>query len=431
MPTPVQCSRPTIDVVTNGIRVRSRRGAACLVLLMVAACASDDSPSVGRGSLPPQDGTFDKQWSARLGGEVVNVVTADSEIYVAVERDKALEVAAVDLVDGAFRWTATLADSGSWAVEWNLATTSAGVMTSYVDDAGNGHLVLLDRSSGSEVWDTRLEDSAYELWGEVADGIGGLMTGEESAAFVDLQTGALSTNVEPEGIDGVVDGQLVVQDGSTLRVGIDPFDLSAKVTEIQLSSIAPVHAWTKTDKLLVLGAVDGTVSAFVDGEPRWSIDVDLPDVKDLRAVGDHVLGVISSSESPDGYRSEYFWFDERGASPLGGVPAGFEHADGGLLGDTAVVVGSIGPAGVLLAFDQSGTTELGTFDGAGAEPTDILGQYIALGDGAEFRILALDGLNEVARVQKPPPRPFMTHSLFRIGDDYLVTADADEVTLYR
>ena len=314
MPTPVQFSRPTNDVVTNGIRMRSRRGAACLVLLMAAACASDDSPSVGRGSLPPQDGTFDKQWSARLGGEVVNVVTADSEIYVAVERDKALEVAAVDLVDGAFRWTATLADSGSWAVEWNLATTSAGAMTSYVDDAGNAHLVLLDRSSGSEVWDTRLEGAAYELWGEVADGVGGLMTGEETAAFVDLQTGALSTKLEPEDTDGVVDGQLVVQNGATLRIGIDPFDPSGKEMKIPLRGSAPNKAWTKTDKLLILGAADGTVSAFVDGEPRWSIDVDLPDIQDVRAVGDHVLGVTSSSKSPEGRWSQFLTTRRRAAN---------------------------------------------------------------------------------------------------------------------
>ena len=162
---------------------------------------------MANGSLPLQDGTFDKQWSAQLGGEVTNMVLADSEIYVAVERGTALDVAAVDLVEGTVRWTVTLTDAGEWSHDFNLAVTTVGLMTSYENDGG-GHLVLLDRSSGREMWDTPIEHNAYDLFGEIADGVGAIQTSEDSNEIVNLQTGALSTNFE---FSFVVDDKIVAR----------------------------------------------------------------------------------------------------------------------------------------------------------------------------------------------------------------------------
>jgi outer membrane protein assembly factor BamB len=466
---------------------RRRRRSACFALALLAACSADDSaddstgsppPSeattgqttapaetnpevvpvesqppqsttgettapaetnpevVPVGSLPLQDGTFDAQWSTAVGGEVVNVMLGESEIYVAVERGTALDIAAVDILDGVVRWTVTLAEPGEWSPHFNLAVTAPGVMTSFEDSAG-GHLVLLDRSSGRELWDTSIEHSAYDLFGEVVDGIGAIATTENSSEIVNLRTGDFMST---PGYSFALDNRLVQQDGAVLRIGIDPLDPSANVTEIQLDSPAAVVDAITADPLLILGADDGTVSGLVDGVRVWNVSIDAPQIYDFHATHD-VLTVTTYDPDTREYDWQYLRFDETGADPIAGVPADFRPAAADVYADTAILAGTIDATsgdssgeindGVVLAFDPAGVTTLGTFEVPAFAPLEILGDYVVVGvTDEELRVLALDGFGEVARITQPPPEPFEISGLTRFGDDYLVITDGDQLTLY-
>jgi hypothetical protein len=203
-----------------------------------------------------------------------------------------------------------------------------------------------------------------------------------------------------------------------------------------------VQAALRVESMWVTVTGDTTIAGLVDGTRRWEITVGSFPINDIRAVG-KLLVVRSYDDVAVDDRWHYVRFDADGATELDGVATGFRPAAAEQKGDSTVVLGRIdvrpgGSAGAvheaaLVEFGATGTRTLGSFDVPAFAPLDILGRYVLAGGPADMlRILSIDSLKEVARVEPPPIEPFeLPGSNFAVGDDYLVFATDGEVSLWR
>jgi hypothetical protein len=177
-------------------------------------------------------------------------------------------------------------------------------------------------------------------------------------------------------------------------------------------------------------------------DSQWStkLGIDAPQIYDFHVTND-VLTVTTYDPATREFDWQYLRFDESGAKTVDGVPADFQPAAGDVHAETAIFAGTIDATpgdsagevsdGVVLAFDSAGVTTLGTFEVPAFAPVEILGDYVIVGaTDEELSVLALDDMVEVARIAQPPPKPFELSVLRRFGDDYLVIADGDQLTLY-
>jgi hypothetical protein len=308
-------------------------------------------------------------------------------------------------------------------------------MTSFEDDDG-GHLVLLDSQSGAEVWNVALDTYGYELEGEIADGIARFWPTEYEQVFVDLGSGEQLPDLP---IDFFVDYRGAIQDGSTLRVDLDPLDPSTGGDEIDLGSEAQIVNVGMSDDTLLLLNEAGTLSGYVDGERSWSLDLGDLEVQGFTQVG-RLLVVLGDSDVSPVIVDEphYYWIDGGTATPVIGVPQDFVPEDIGLIADRPVLLGRIDAEpyedlpdevnpGLALVVDRGEAATMSEFELEPSTDVVVLGDNAIIGnlDFGEMTVYALDGMERVRDVD--------AIGGFRIGPDWLLVMEADgrSVTLYR
>jgi hypothetical protein len=273
---------------------------AATVLLLAAACGGSDGSSAARPApTGPCAGTVQETgsagrelqaaWSNTFAGSVVSTAPTPTTIYVACEDGPSKRIAAVSTADGTTEWVTTLTPDGEWNGSFAVAATSAGALTSYQDETG-AHLVLLDASSGSQMWTHAIDEPAFELEGGVAAGVAVVDLTEWDAELVDLASGSL----RPAAGVFLSDGRYTTVDGTTLEVGGDPFDAAKPGTTIELTS-EPTAADAAGDLIVVAEGDD--VVGVVDGGERWRVPAGIGPVAGLGVLGRYVLA-IADSEDP-------------------------------------------------------------------------------------------------------------------------------------
>jgi hypothetical protein len=378
---------------------------------------------------------------ADVDGEVTNTQSQNSTLYAALESDRGLEIAAIDIDDGNIRWSVAVSGEGEYNPRFSLGTTSVGVMTSYLDDKG-GHLVLLDEETGDRRWDIPLDSYAYELDGEIVDGVGALSPDEGSSMLVDLRTGE-----ELDGLDitFAIDGRGAIQDGSLLRVDLDPLDPTTGGREIDLGDDAPVCCVAQFEDTLIILTEAGTLSGYVDDQRHWTLDVSAIQVDDV-ALYEDVL-VVTEDVAGDAPTVDqewhYFAIDGAEPTPIDDVPARFEPKGAGLVNGAATIVGRVDETPdmdsddeieqvFVVAFESGNATTLGTLEVPAFGTVAVLGDYLLVEDDeGALQVFTLDGIEKSGTVTVPSPEPFETTGSFTIDDEYVLVVDGSRIMNYR
>lgn len=405
-------------------------------LTTAASTTQPPTTNTPHATLSPDEHSFGKQWKAEFDSVVVNAAYMGDTLYIALQSPVNLALAAVDLKDGEIRWTKNVAGGGGrWDGASNLGPTSVGVMTSFQAEDG-GHLVLLDGRSGAEVWNVALNTYGYELEGEIADGIARFWPTEYEQMFVDLRSGQQLPDLP---IDFFVEHRGAIQDGSTLRVDLDPMDSSTGGHAIDLGSEAQIVNVGMSDNTLLLLNSAGTLSGYVDGERSWSLELGDLEIQGFTKVGHLLVVLADSGESPVIVDDpHYYWIDDGTTNPLIGVPKDFVPEDIGLIADRPVLLGRIDAnpyedlpdevnPGLALVVDQGEAATMSQFDLAPSTDVVVLGDNVLIGnfDFGEMTVYTLDGMERIRDVD--------AIGGFRIGPDWLLVMEADgrTVTLYR
>ena len=407
---------------------------ACAVVAVAAGCGGGDGGGESGGSTSSVPiGDFTEQWSIQLEG-VENAWPTEDVIYVTVssnpeESTGSLAVTGIAPSNGAERWTTSITDDGSWGGDFVLWPTNDGALVSY-DDAEGGHLVLLDGESGAIKWDTDLEGYAYDLFGEVASGIGLISLEEYSSEFVDLDNG----KIVPEDLDWMVfDDQLAVVEDATLRVGVDPFDAGADTQDIDLAGVTPSQVTRVGDTIVAADGIE--LVGIADGHETFRVDPHVGQIKGFTAVDDRHVVVLGGDPGVLAVLS----VDTDGAKVIGSAPDGFEGDDASVAvieGDT-LIEGQIDadPSSdssnetdelVVLEIGENGLTTRSSTPVSGLADTGFSGGRVLVNTEEGVRVLSAKDLSEVATIDTGEGQ-------LQVGPNYVLTVNKEpgQITLSR
>ena len=420
--------------------VRVWRGVA--VLAVVGACGGggDGSPAdVASSEAVP--GAFTERWSAQVEGDAGWLVAGDgNEPYVILddsddsEGDATYAVVALAIGDGSERWRTPLTETGCCdGAGVDAIPTEGGLLASF-DDADGGHLVLLDETSGEVRWDTTLETSTYDLWGEIEPGLGYVSLDETTSAFVDLDDGAI---LEDE-LDWLVfDDRLSVVEDGVLRVGVDPFDSDAETEDIDLAGLNPTAVHRVASQVVV---VDGEeLVGIADGQEVFRIDAGVGPIGESGVVEDQLVAVSDTQSTAE--TVVFVTVENDHARVVGRAPENFEQDSAAVdvvQGD-ALVAGLIdddpptdspGETNelVLLELGTDGVVTRASTNVSTSERLSFAGGRVVVDHFDELQVLSATDLSEVARITLA--EDFPRHA---IGSDYIATLnrDSENIRLWR
>jgi hypothetical protein len=310
-----------------------------------------------------------------------------------------------------------------------LWPTNDGALVSY-DDADGGHLILLDGKSGTIKWNTDIDSYAYDLFGEVASGIGLISLEEYTSEFVDLDNG----KIIPEDLNWMVfDDRLAVVDESTLRVGVDPFDAAADTEDIDLAGLTPRQLSRVGDAIVAADGIE--LVGIADGHETFRVNPQVREIGGIKAVDDRRVLVVGADSGLLALLS----VEAGGAKLLGSAPEGFEGDDASVAvveGDT-LVEGQIDadPSSdssnetddlVVLRIGDDGLVKRASIPIPGLAETVFSGGRVLVNTEEHVQVLSAKDLSEVATIDT-------TDDQVELGPNYIlkVNPGSGQVTLLR